>query len=52
LTCPNQSASHVSKKGELWLPFLPWLMSQSEAETSTGQADGHPGHGWQVLFMG
>ena len=27
LTRPNQSASHMSKKTELWLPFLPWLMS-------------------------
>ena len=27
LTHPNQSASHLSKKRELWLPFLPWLES-------------------------
>jgi len=27
LTRPNQSASHVSKIRELWLPFLPRLMS-------------------------
>jgi len=38
---------------ELWLPFLPWLTSQSGAGTSLGQGDGCSGHGWwQVLFYG
>ena len=50
LTRPNQPASHVSKNRELWLPFLPRLVSQSEVRTSLGQGDGRPGCGWQVLF--
>jgi len=51
LTHPNQSASHVSKNRELWLPFLPRLVSQSEAGTSLGMGDGRLGRGWRVLFM-
>ena len=49
LTRHNQSASHVSKKRELWLPFLPQLMSLSEAGTSLGQGDGCLGREWRVL---
>jgi len=50
LTHPNQSASHVSKNRELWLPFLPRLVNQSEVGTSLGQGDGRLGRGWWVLF--
>jgi len=52
LTRPNQSASHVSKKRELWLPLLPRLMSKSEAGTSLGQGDGCLKRGWRVLSTG
>ena len=50
LTHSNQSASHVSKNRELWLPFLPRLVSQSEVGTSFGQGEGCLGRGWWVLF--
>ena len=46
LTHPNQSASHVSKNRELWLPFLPWPVSQSEMGTSLGQGNGRLGCGF------
>jgi len=53
LTHPDQSNySHFSKNRELWLPFLPWLVSQSEVGTSLGQSDGRLGRGWRVLFTG
>jgi len=50
LSHPNQPASHVSKNRELWLPFLPRLVSQSEVGTSFGQGEGCLGRGWWVLF--
>jgi len=48
LTRPNQMASHVSKNRELWLPFLPRLMSKLEARTGHGQGDGCVGRGFSL----